>query len=299
MKIVAVMPVRNEAWILGLTARAALRWVDHLVILDHASTDRTMFLCTQIFMEHEGRVTYLTEPSPVWEEMRHRQRLLDEARKQRATHIAIVDADEILSANLLPTIRNHFAALMPCEVLQLPWLCLRGSLDAVHTTGMWAEQNVSCGFLDDHIWHWSSGERGGYDFHHRHPMGRQLRAVQPVARNAGLMHLQFVDDRRLRAKQYLYQLTERLRWPDKFTAQEIRARYSATVHAHNGHQGTPVPPEWWRGYEDLMPYLRLDEEPWQLAECAKILRENPGIGNGLDSFGIFPEGHWASGLDPS
>lgn len=288
MKIVATMPVRNEAWVLGLSARALLRWVDHLVILEHASTaDDTKGIVDEIAVEHPGRVNVLTERDPTWEEMRHRQRLLDEARKQGATHIAMVDADEVLSANLLPVIRDFYAALLPCEVLQIPWLCLRGSLDSVHTQGMWAEQSVSCGFLDDHIWHWSSGERGGYDFHHRHPMGRQLRTVRPAGRGAGLMHLQFVSDRRLRAKQYLYQLTERLRWPDKFTAQEIRARYSATVHAHNGHVGTPVPLAWWQGYEDLMPYLRIDEEPWQLAECVKILRENPGIERGLDDFGLF------------
>ena len=35
------MPVRNEAWCLGLTARAALKWCDELVILDHASNDAT------------------------------------------------------------------------------------------------------------------------------------------------------------------------------------------------------------------------------------------------------------------
>jgi glycosyltransferase involved in cell wall biosynthesis len=48
MKIVTIMPVRNEAWCLGLTARAALMWCDELVILDHASTDRTAEIASEI-----------------------------------------------------------------------------------------------------------------------------------------------------------------------------------------------------------------------------------------------------------
>ena len=32
MKLVGIMPVRNEDWCLDLTARAALMWCDELVI---------------------------------------------------------------------------------------------------------------------------------------------------------------------------------------------------------------------------------------------------------------------------
>ena len=48
MKIVGLMPVRNEDWCLGLTARAALKVVDHLIIFDHASTDRTPEIAQEI-----------------------------------------------------------------------------------------------------------------------------------------------------------------------------------------------------------------------------------------------------------
>lgn len=287
MKIVAIMPVRNEDWCLGFTARALLRWVDHLVILDHASTDGTRGIFWGLHNEFRGRVTLLNEFDPVWEEMRHRQRLLDEARKHCATHIALVDADEVLTANALASIRPMFEAIKPGEVLMLPWLCLKGGLDTVHASGIWGSQQASSGFLDDPVWHWSAEGRGGYDHHHRHPMGRTHVPFHPVPnRRAGLIHLQFVSERRLLAKQFWYQLTERLRWPDKFTAAEIRAKYSQTVHAHQTSACSPAPAAWLSGYEDILHHLHIDAEPWQLAEARRIVAENPGIEAGLDDFGV-------------
>ena len=287
MRIVAIMPVRNEDWCLGFTARALLRWVDHLVILDHASTDNTKRIASDIALQHVGRVRLLEDSNPVWREMHQRQWLLTEARAIGATHIAIVDADEIVTANLLADIRAMFATIKPGEVLQLPWLCLR-SLDTVHTSGVWGEQNASTGFLDDPIWHWSAEGLGGYDHHHRHPMGRTAIPFQPLGgrRHAGLIHLQFVSERRLLAKQFWYQLVERTRWPDKFTAAEIRAKYSLTVHAHQARAGTLAPAKWLNGYEDILSHLHINREPWQLAEARRIIAENPGIEVGLNDFGV-------------
>jgi len=87
------MAARNEDWILGMTARAALMWLDELVILDHASTDDTVGIIAKVAHDHPKRVCYLHERDPVWEEMRHRQRMLDAAREHGATHICYIDAD--------------------------------------------------------------------------------------------------------------------------------------------------------------------------------------------------------------
>jgi hypothetical protein len=287
MKIIAIMPVRNEEWCLGFTARALLRWVDHLVVLDHASTDETPRILMELEHEYPTRVSILTEHDPVWEEMRHRQRLLDHARILGATHLALIDCDEVLSANLIPCIRPMFKSIKFGEVLMLPWLCMRGGLDTVHTDGIWGGQNASSGILDDPMWHWSSEGRGGYDHHHRHPMGRTILPFHPVRnRMSGLLHLQFVSERRLLAKQFLYQLTERLRWPEKFTAEEVRRKYGLTVREHQKSAGSPAPATWLVGYEDILHHLHIDAEPWQLEECRRMIAGHPGITAGLDDFGI-------------
>lgn len=284
MKLVAAMPVRNESWILGLSARAALMWVDELIILDHCSTDGSREMALQIQSEYGiERVRLLFEDAPVWEEMRHRQRLLDAARDRGATHIALVDADEVLSGNLLSSIRSIIARIPAGATMQLPWQCLRGSIDKTHADGVWGVADVSAAFLDEPCCHWKA--RDGYDFHHRQPMGRPFVPFLPVPRSdGGLMHLQFVSERRLRAKQYLYQLTERLRWPGREPVSVVRARYSRAVYEYSGM--SQVPAAWWAPYESLLQYLHVDAEPWQLAACSELLDEHPELVCGLDGFGL-------------
>src|SRR6185436_15991943 len=123
MKIVAIMPARNEDWVLGLSARALLRWVDKLVILDHCSTDESRQLEWGLAIDYDPeQVSVMFENDPTWEEMRHRQRLLEYARHSEATHIVTIDADEVVSANLVPHMRDIVADIPPGHVLQLPWI---------------------------------------------------------------------------------------------------------------------------------------------------------------------------------
>jgi len=322
MRLVCLMPVRNEAWCLGLSARAVLEWVDHLVVLDHASTDPTPAILWELDKLYPGKLTVLNEDDPQWNEMAHRQRLLEECRRQGATHIVYVDADEVLTGNLLPRIRGLVECTQPGLILQLPWLSMRGSIARYEVSGPWARCDVSVAFADDPRWHWTA--RQGYDFHHRHPMGIPFAAYKPLRRHeGGLMHLQFVSDRRLKAKQYLYQLTERLRWPDREPVSVIRQRYSMAVYGrperdantpglvqHFGieharaiqqaaREANPAltevigpdklgyaPADWWAPYSEFVQYLHPDDEPWQIEECRRILSEHPGIETGLDNFGI-------------
>ncbi len=307
MKLTALMPARNEDWILGLSARAVMRWVDSLIILDHCSTDRTRRIAFEVAAEYPGRVITLCEEDPVWEEMRHRQILLATAREHGATHIALVDADEVLSGNLLPTIRQKIAATPAGSILQVPWLCLRNSIDQYHASGIWAQQDVSMAFADDPVYHWTARE--GYDFHHRHPMGRHMPPYRPVRdapfrkASGGLMHLQFVSDRRLRAKQALYKLTELIRWPGREPVRAVDERYNLAVYgtyrpAIGGDKTGPanwqgpfmfaiVPEPWWAPYADLMPHLHVDAEPWQEAECKRLWAEHGAEKfAGLDLFGV-------------
>ncbi len=291
--IAITCPVRNEDWILALSARAMLMWADHVVFLDHACTDNSAEILREIAVECPGRVTILKEESPVWEEMRHRQRLLDAAREVGGTHICLVDADEVLSGNCLPHIRDWIERCPANATMQLPWLCLRGSRDLVHASGVWGEQDASMAFVDAPHLGWSAASRSGYDFHQRAPMGREFFGYRPVGnRGGGLMHLQFVSERRLKAKQALYQATEVLRWPGRETPDQIRQKYSLSVYgAHSPTMGGfdlgPVPFSWWGPYEHLMHHYRPDDHPWQLTELRRLVAEH-GMEKfeGLDFFGM-------------
>ncbi len=301
MKIVGLMPCRTESWCLGMTLRAALMWMDEIVVLDHCSTDDSREIILEVGNETK-RVVFNRDDNPVWREMAHRQQMLEMARTLKATHIACVDADEILSANLLPHIRSMFEALPKGRILQIPWLCLRGGLDRVHISGPWADgQNVTTGFVDSPELYWSSAGRGGYDFHNRAPMGRQVVPYLPhgnytgAGRNAGLIHLQFVSDRRLRAKQALYKMTELLRWPGREPVSMIDQRYNLAVYgAYSGPDanmdqtlGPALQEPWWGAYKDLMQYFHPDAEPWQEREVKRLIQEHGRERfQGLDLFGV-------------
>src|SRR5882724_5177977 len=285
-RIIAIMPCRNSAWILGLSARALLMWVDHLIILDHCSTDATPNICIALAIEYgEERVSYLYDGLPTWAEMAHRQRLLDAARMVDATHIVTIDDDEVLSGNLLPKIRAWVENIPPGAILQLPWLQLRGSFYTVHIDGLWGTQDVSTAFRDEPAYCWKARE--GYDHHHRHPMGRGFVPCAPLSpgnRTGGLMHFQMVSEQRLKWKQFLYKLTERKRWPNRMTAAQINAMYDPTVEGLG--LMSRVPESWWAPYVDLMEHLHVDARPWQMAGVKRLLAENPRLADGLNSYGL-------------
>jgi hypothetical protein len=268
---------------------------DELIVLDHASTDATPQILSAIAVEHPGRVLVLTDDDPTWREMAHRQRLLEKARERKATHVVTIDADELVSANLLSGMRNTILSTPPNHILQLPWVSVSGSRWKHISKGPFFGQFASSAFRDHDAYHWRA--RDGYDFHHRHPMGRQMMPHKPIGWGAGgLLHLQFLSGRRLRAKQYLYCLTERLRWPDRDTADTIRRRYSLAVYGQDTPTAQPqdvqqVPEKWWAAYEEmgLTRYIDRDAEPWQIAACEAIRAANPGIEQGLDDFGLFSE----------
>lgn len=283
MKLVGLMPVRNEAWVLGLSARVALMWCDALVIMNHASTDGTSEILCDLVQDNDyrDRLTILNIGGP-WDEMEHRQYMLAQARMNRATHIALVDADEILTGNLLqseiPDWWKLQTAAQDYRLMQLPGYNLRGGIGQYHANGIWGKRWFSLAFKDCPELHWS-GDR----FHHREPMGKTLANYRPIAQGqGGVMHLWGASERRLKAKHALFAMTERLRWPEKSIA-EINRMYGWAIHGEPGHPsfGTPetwtynqVPESWWAPYAHLMKYLDVDAEPWQEDEVRKLVVEH-------------------------
>jgi hypothetical protein len=230
------------------------------------------------------------EADPEWNEMAHRQSLLEGARQRGATHVAIVDADEILTGNLLPSIRSYVECLGPGYMLQLPGYNLRGSIDRYHANGIWGNRFFSLAFKEDGRASWQ-----GDQFHHREPFGVSNWPYRPFAQGeGGVMHLWGADERRLVAKHALYKMTERVRWPAK-SVSEIERQYNLAIH-ESASKGTQyetvwryaaVPEAWWEPYRDLMPHLNVSAQPWQEAECRRLWQEHGAVVfAGLDLFGL-------------
>jgi len=259
------MPIRNEAWTVGLSLRVALRWCDSAVVLLHSCTDGSREIVEDVAIEHPGRVIILRDDCPSWDEMEHRQLLLTVARNGGATHVAIVDADEILTGNLIEPIRGIIAGMKAGHILQLPGYNLRGSLERYHATGIWSNRWFSTAFKDDGCANWQ-----GDQFHHREPFGFPNISYRPVPQGSGgTLHLWGASEQRLRAKHRAYRIQETLRWPNK-PARQIEEMYSWAERGTGRRGDTPetwrfnaVPEGWWGPYENLMHHLRIEDEPWQ------------------------------------
>ena len=282
MKLVGIMPVRNEDWCLGFTLRVALKWCDQLIVADHGCTDGS-----RAIMESLGRdgVIVRDDREDRWNEMQQRQMLLEEARSCGATHVALIDADEFITANLLGGIRGYLQMLSPGQLVELPGYNLRQDNTLpmrYHSNGVWGNRWFATAFPDSPGAHW-----GGDQFHHREPMGVAWRRWRPVAQgHGGTLHLWGASERRLRAKHALYRVTERIRWPEK-PAAEIERYYNLATTPREPWKFKGVPPEWLETYQDLMPYLHIDAEPWQVSEVKRLVLEH-GVQkfHGLDLLGV-------------
>lgn len=283
MNLIGLMPLRNEAWVCGLSMRVALKWCDSLVVLDHCSTDETPEIIEAVACENPGRVHIITERNPEWAEMSHRQRLLDEARRLGATHIGVIDGDEVLAGNLLPVIRTQIESLPPGGYVEVPMTCIWRGLEQYRTDGrIWANRvDLMLGFKDHPSLCWQ--KIGGYDHHHRQPFNGRC-VFRGYGMSGGVLHLQWASWRRLVAKQRLYRAMERVKYPNK-PVSEIAHLYSHAVD-ERGLTLAGTNPEWWAPYSGLKRHVDLDGEPWQEAECERLI-ERYGIEyfQGLDVAG--------------
>lgn len=283
MKLVALMPLRNEEWICGLTIRAALIWCDSIVVGLHACEDRTPEIVGKILDEYPDRVWPIEIGDGPWDEMNHRQLLLDECRAQKATHVALVDADEILTGNFLVSIRSVIEQLTPCQVLQVSGHNIWESQFKIRVDGEHRNTSFSLAFRDSSGLSWQP--RGTYQHHHRHPFGSKPSKV-PTGLAAGVMHLQFIRERAFRAKQAHYEMMELVRWPEQ-GAEKIRRKYSWWFRLEKILY--TVPASWWEPYRHLMKYADFSDdcETWHEREIHRLIAELGGEPfMGLDLFGM-------------
>jgi len=293
VKLIATIPLRNESWILGLSVRAALLWCDEVIALNHASTDQTADMLGELQAEFPSRLHVLSVPEKQWNEMQHRQMMLDLARAKGATHGAIVDADEILTGNLLDRVRDAIEPLAAGELLHLPGYYLRCGTERYHLNGVWGRRWFSSAFRMDDRLYWAATGRDNYEHHHREPMGTRWNIVKPITQDeGGVLHLWGANERRLKAKHALYKVTERLRWTEK-PVEQIDQMYSWWKNGCDARSEPAswlfrdVPKAWWAPYEGWMQHVHLYREPWQENEV-KTLVEKHGREKfaGLDLFGV-------------
>lgn len=264
MRLICLMPVRQDAWSLAASSRAALQWVDDLIVCENfvwadPATDEAL--------PDDPRITHIYHDAPAWDEADIRLHMLDVGRRLGGTHFALCDADEIATANL--PMRDMAADLKPGDGLRLPWLHLWRSLDKYRDDaspfGRLAQTSV---LFCDHPSLTYKPRDDGYQIHQRAPGGVMF--APAVTKGAGLMHMQHASWRRVVAKQVLQRLVEHLRYGATRSVKEINLRYRPTTD-ETGLVLRDVPAEWWKGLEGLRELIDVSAVPWQVDEVYRLL----------------------------
>ena len=281
MKLIALCLLRNESWCIGASLRAALRWVDGAAILLDRCVDDTEAIVERAIRE-SGKVCIVsrTDSAEHWQEMNQRQRNLDDARKLGATHLAIVDGDEILTHNNLPYVRGWFEGLKEGDALDVPMIAPWGDLFSYcpNTAGV-----ITLGFKDSMAAGWAPRGAEKYDHHSRPPHGTKRRVTK--ACEGGVFHLQFAAKERMVWKHRHYMMSEIIRWG--YPTREINERYHWWAKDPHGAHLKVIPPEWFGDYQKDL--IDLNATAWYEPECkAMVQRYGAHRFSGLDLFGWHP-----------
>jgi hypothetical protein len=253
MKIIGLMPVRNEEWVLSHSLASLSSFCDVILVNDQSSEDASREICRRF-----PKVVLLeSEEARVCEQARWE--LLDAARGYDGHNLLIcIDADELLAPRLMERFfENHRGDLRPGTVLECMFYQLWG--DAAHYRNdytMYRPHWKQMAFVDD--------RRVDYDRSERLPLHQPRVAVMDdavVLRAPELpfLHLQWLIVNRNQMKQAWYRCRELL--DGVKSAAEINRRYSIALPTPRV-KVSPVPPEW---IEDLtFPDLAIDlEASWQ------------------------------------
>jgi hypothetical protein len=291
VKLIALLAVRNEEWILPAYLSSVRGVVDEVVAVDDASRDGSRRL-----IEKAGGIVVSAREGGDWEAHygRIRDDLLRLGREHGGTHFLCLDADEALTAPARRNLRPTLERLPAGEKVAMNWLALWKSPTRYRAdASVWSNNVKEFAFAD----------REGYAYEGQWPH-RAGRTPGPKDRvlwhtlsleEGAVLHFQFTPWDMFQYKQAWYRCAELIRTPRR--APEINEMYADSLD-DPGAGTAELPVEWLDGIEipsglaTLQPAWHRDEmlgwfdergieffEPlqiWHIPELAELFRERVG-----------------------
>ena len=268
MKIIGIIPVRNEEWIIRQNLQVLTEVCNIIIVGDQDSTDQTVEICHEFpkvhLVDNSDRLpTYAYDPNV----LTTRQRLLDAARCYDGHNIILyVDADEILSANVLgnEAWRSYLDALSPGEALSIPFVWIWGTpRHYVSDRSVWANLWIVCAFRDDRI---SDFEVGSL---HEPHIPQKLNANPRKLKDVKLLHYAQMPQNRWESRQCFAMMLELIHGKPPG---QVNKEYVITM-ASKSMILAPVPPEWIEPWIDMGIELEHVDDPetnWFDLEVLKL-----------------------------
>ena len=235
MKIIAMMPARNEAWVIAHSLTGLSAFCDVILVSDRHSDDNTRDVCRQF------PKVVLLDPGPDRRIREQRWQLLDAARHYDGCNLLwATDADELLSpASATALFERERDRLIPGTAIECRYYHLwndarRYRTDHSHYAPQWKQ----IAFVDDRR---SDFDRSQHLTLHepRVPAGPDAPVIQSDA--VAVLHLQWLIPQHNQLKQAWYRCRE---WLDRGkSAASINEFYAVTLPAPRV-KTTAVPTEW-------------------------------------------------------
>ncbi|MEI8248963.1 MAG: glycosyltransferase [Candidatus Taylorbacteria bacterium] len=218
MKIIALIPIKNEAWILKTCLSSLKKYTDEIIVMDDNSTDESVNIAQSfgatIYKNDTNNVTYFSE-------YKVRERLLQIGRERQGTHFIFLDADETFSSNIKPhELREKMKLLKPGGKIFLQWVPLWKTAKEFRQDdrGIFEKTFKDFIFCDDNTSH----HEYVYIGVGRTP-GKNDDCTYIDSKDGVVLHFQFIAWKRNEYKQAWYKCSELIN--GQRTARRINATY--------------------------------------------------------------------------
>lgn len=228
MKVIALLPVKNETWILNFSLKNLSLFCDEILILDDSSEDNLLILTS-----HYPKVKvipFTTQENYVDMSLR-RNILLKEGRLRNGTHFVSLDADETISSNFIPRIKEILRSMKPGETLLLPWIILNRDKEnsPLYFDPKDRENYKDFIFCDDKV----SVYEKKFLSETRTPGKDTLKRVIPY-KEGYVLHFIYIAGKRTQLKQAWYRANELIEGTR--SAKKINATYAITKNPVYKHK---------------------------------------------------------------
>ena len=223
MKIIALLPFKNEEWILPTYLSNVEPIVDEIIAIDDNSTDSSVEI-----LKKSNKVKIYKNDEQLksgWAEYNIRQKLLSLGREAGGTHFVCLDADETFTTNFVKNFKKIINRLTPGQKLVLQWLALWKSVDHYRD-----DNSVWSNNYKDFIIYDSPELKHDYAFLGvgRTPgQNNEETWVRLNPKFGAVLHYQFSHWKNFQLKQCWYRCSELIKMPGM--EQAINNKYSITL----------------------------------------------------------------------
>ena len=281
MKVIALLPFRNEEWCLPSYLHNTTKIVDEIIAIDDGSIDSSAKI-----LEDAGAKVYSSEKlikfNSGWSEGSIRAELLKLGREAGGTHFVCLDADETFTNPLVENFQELIPQLQPGEKMSLQWLALWKSYSSYrHDATVWSNNWKDFVVCDDPSLSYNHNQ-------HMH-VGRTPVSVSDINNESwrrlenehgAVMHFQFSAYNNFQLKQCWLRCSELIQEPYNF--QGINIKYSITLLEQNvGLE--EMPKSWYDGI--VLPKVENFDSEWKDSSFvrADLL---PGIYKYFEDYGV-------------